>query len=983
MTIVLYIRCRAQGHAAMCYTTDNGLPQNSVKDITQDRYGYIWISTENGILRYDGRRFLQWPGIPLNNLHFKSFYGSREKDSILIRNEYEKDRLMIRGREPVKIKPATEAASEGTLLAGQYYWYFRRSTLNEPMVRSHYMMTTSRGRLLFSRQGIRLLPKDSGAEIRLRSSFDVSQMASTFVAGRCVFLADYSSGQVINLSVRDSSPKYHALLKGKDVSVYFSQLNGQAFLMHGDTVYLMEEHAGQLTFRKLFHHPGIRAHRVFCAYYDEASGILYLGSIYKGLMVLRPNLFVCSKTDNPDELPSFRSFLPFPGGKVVDQSGRIFSPAGLAGNFNFDPTNSKDGMSYDDHGNILCYRSNIVARYGPPPVFQKFRIQMPSTEKVIYIFKSDGQWFICNGRNEVYTLTQYNDDSFRRPVRTYRLSGKPYCMRRYGAGTILLGCMNGLYLLDHLKGRKVLLSREVNVKNIERTRDGNFWFLTVANGIYLFRNKQLIRMPLDDAGHLKAAHYMLEDKRGYLWISTNNGLYRVRRKMLLSYAQDPSVPVHYYRYSTRDGLNTNEFNGIGRPGATLLDNGSFAFPSMDGVVFFEPNRTKALYPLPASLTVSRITVGGKTTIFRNRFCLPNDFYRAEVHVDAAYYGNSDNLIMEARLDGDGGRGWQRLGEDGIYTIERIEPGEHMLQVRMLKNDLGTYESRSISFRIEPLFYQTRWFRILLSFLILGTTAMLIRVWTRNLREKLRTQKAISTAIEERLSLESGYHEDLLHAVTHDVATPIKHLSNLSRLMLETTDPELRSKYFESIYRSTEDLYNHTLELREYRSAFYEDTVTSRPYALHDLVETKLLLFGEMARYGGVRIINDVPEALHIFVNRSIMSIITQNLIDNALKNTRDGTVAVSAQISENTLAITVSDSGTGMSPQLRAYYNGLAKAAENEGESISRSGIGLQLSIRLARKLNAQLVFANNSPKGTMITLKLDLNYVQKNTDSR
>jgi len=31
------------------YTTDNRLPQNSIKDIIKDKYGFIWLTTENGI----------------------------------------------------------------------------------------------------------------------------------------------------------------------------------------------------------------------------------------------------------------------------------------------------------------------------------------------------------------------------------------------------------------------------------------------------------------------------------------------------------------------------------------------------------------------------------------------------------------------------------------------------------------------------------------------------------------------------------------------------------------------------------------------------------------------------------------------------------------------------------------------------------------------------------------------------------------------
>lgn len=39
------------------YTTENGLPQNSVYAIVQDHYGYLWIGTEDGLARFDGYSF--------------------------------------------------------------------------------------------------------------------------------------------------------------------------------------------------------------------------------------------------------------------------------------------------------------------------------------------------------------------------------------------------------------------------------------------------------------------------------------------------------------------------------------------------------------------------------------------------------------------------------------------------------------------------------------------------------------------------------------------------------------------------------------------------------------------------------------------------------------------------------------------------------------------------------------------------------------
>lgn len=36
------------------YTPADGLTSNSISDIIQDKYGYIWIATWNGLNRYDG-----------------------------------------------------------------------------------------------------------------------------------------------------------------------------------------------------------------------------------------------------------------------------------------------------------------------------------------------------------------------------------------------------------------------------------------------------------------------------------------------------------------------------------------------------------------------------------------------------------------------------------------------------------------------------------------------------------------------------------------------------------------------------------------------------------------------------------------------------------------------------------------------------------------------------------------------------------------
>src|SRR5262249_51330908 len=55
------------------WTADNGLPQNSVRDILQTRDGYIWLTTFDGLARFDGVRFTVFnkgnsPGMASNRL---------------------------------------------------------------------------------------------------------------------------------------------------------------------------------------------------------------------------------------------------------------------------------------------------------------------------------------------------------------------------------------------------------------------------------------------------------------------------------------------------------------------------------------------------------------------------------------------------------------------------------------------------------------------------------------------------------------------------------------------------------------------------------------------------------------------------------------------------------------------------------------------------------------------------------------------------
>src|SRR5689334_25441049 len=61
----------AQSYSSVQYGTKDGLPSSTVYAITQDKDGFIWFGTENGLCRFDGKNFKTFTtkdGLPDNSI---------------------------------------------------------------------------------------------------------------------------------------------------------------------------------------------------------------------------------------------------------------------------------------------------------------------------------------------------------------------------------------------------------------------------------------------------------------------------------------------------------------------------------------------------------------------------------------------------------------------------------------------------------------------------------------------------------------------------------------------------------------------------------------------------------------------------------------------------------------------------------------------------------------------------------------------------
>ena len=57
MVVACAVQCAAQQPVFNHYSVDDGLPSNTVYNITQDSQGYLWFATGIGVSRFDGHEF--------------------------------------------------------------------------------------------------------------------------------------------------------------------------------------------------------------------------------------------------------------------------------------------------------------------------------------------------------------------------------------------------------------------------------------------------------------------------------------------------------------------------------------------------------------------------------------------------------------------------------------------------------------------------------------------------------------------------------------------------------------------------------------------------------------------------------------------------------------------------------------------------------------------------------------------------------------
>ncbi len=212
------------------------------------------------------------------------------------------------------------------------------------------------------------------------------------------------------------------------------------------------------------------------------------------------------------------------------------------------------------------------------------------------------------------------------------------------------------------------------------------------------------------------------------------------------------------------------------------------------------------------------------------------------------------------------------------------------------------------------------------------------------REVQELSQTLAYAAGE-LSKVEGLRQELIANVSHDLRTPLTMIAGYGEMMRDIpgeNTPENVQIIIDETRRLT-GLVNDMLDLEKLQAG--EHTLNAIPLSLTAMVQETLLRYQQLVEREGYRILFSPREEVLVEGDRSKLSQVIYNLINNAINYTgEDKTVTVEQRVEDGWVTLSVTDSGPGIPPEHLPYvWDRYYKVPKAHKRAAVGSGLGLSI----------------------------------------
>ncbi|RRB07823.1 hybrid sensor histidine kinase/response regulator transcription factor [Larkinella rosea] len=966
-------------------TQREGLPQAFVPAITQDRQGFIWVGTLDGLCRYDGNEFKVYR--PASPLQVRPDNWGR----LWLKSEHDLDWF----------DPATETFHPFTR-----HPFFRKHFPQEH-IRSFFVENPSRIWLGLAFEGLVSVDLATHRFRRFRHQPGNPHSLSNDMVKNIVIdyqkrlwvatdtgldRFDESTGRFVHLPLPTSAPDYKPdssiiglylkpdgdllLLSGRHLTVYPARTGppkqfrlpksyykgivpdfatdsqGNDYITVNDLYRFNERTGPQLLYDSTL----IQSCQ---SIYIDRSDVLWLGTQGAGIRKynLRSSRFTALpyRVGFPSDL-----FTRILGMKTTELSTRFAK----TNPYNFRYTYDRQGKLWFSAGPGNLYRLDLrtkLAEMIPQPAGLPDK---PDGKPVLLTSDPQGGiWLAHRLKAWQYDELHRTWHAFPFPIRRQQANERQSIQMIVDERFVwVLTGSDGFFRTDrktgtvrhytHQPGDSTSLSSNNLTGLVADLVDPNkFWIGTYGSGLCLFDKQtgRVRRLTQKDGLPNEVIYTAIPDRRGFVWVATNQGLCQLNRK---------TFQTRVYTYE--DGLQADEFNRFHQ---LELPDGRIILGGLEGLTAFKPDELQEdTYQPEVQLTDiqinNRMLEPGSLTNNRAVHTLDVlDLSHNQNFVTASFaamqFNRRSKIRFRYQLEG--------LDPDWIVTERPIavytdlRPGYYTLKLNA-SNTSAVWSShvRTVSVIVHRPWWTTWWALMLYFLLLAGIAYGLIRMYLNRIR--LRQSMELQEKKAEQLRLLDEMKTRFFSNITHEFRTPITLIMTPTEQLLNRfREPEDRRRLNTISQNANQllDLVNQLLDLSKLEAGAVKTDEARGD--LREFVEIIVQSFQPEAEERGIMLRFLARQlAEEYWFDKGKLERIVYNLVANALKFTPSGgqvecLIEMVEYKNAEVVKITVRDSGIGISPnhlphifdrfyQVEDSASGLLAQKQQGG-----TGIGLSL----------------------------------------
>ncbi|MGJ1434462.1 two-component regulator propeller domain-containing protein [Sphingobacterium siyangense] len=1016
-------------------SVDKGLSQSTVFAITQDTLGFIWVGTQDGLNRYDGKTFTIYKPSKDNKSSISSYYVF----SIFV----DKDgNLWAGGNGGLSLYNAnTDSFKNYALHPKPGEWYVTNIIQDQ---QGGIWASTNTGEIYrydLKNDTFREL-KSNVAVYGAKGIYSIASLGKELLLGteNGLFIYEIKSGRTRSLSnpfgniwvnyfYRDG-PFLWIGTEGKGLLRLDTRnhqfINYLRIPMNGRSIAdnnirgITKDASGKLwigtfgglsifdgvgNFENYYHHTNapmtLSQNSVRCIFRDRQGG-MWLGTYYGGLNyfhndhinfnLLSQNTGTAMLNDkvvNVIKEDNNGNFWIGTNDKGVDywqpkrNTIRHFAYQETGGSIS---SNNIKAIAFGTEGKILLGTHNsglniLDPKTGYCQVFRHLQDNPRSISgDMVYALLKDHSGKIWVGTKT--GLDQFDDvsgefNAFKADKNGIRLSSMEInFLMEDSKKRIWIGTNNGLnmYNLNHERLEQMensTLSNDV-INFIAEDKKGRIWIGT-RDGLNLFdESKRSFINYKDRPDFTKGTiNSILPDEEGNIWLGLSSGL--------VKYNTDSGQRVYF------DGLHTLQNTQLNLNAACRAKDGMMLFGGINGITYFYP---KSINHAPLKLRIvftglelfnKTISAGDGTHILDQQVDAVNALQFNHEQKQFTIFFNTFNFIApnstrySYMLEGYD-QEWQQVENIPKASYANLPAGKYVFRVKATGSLGEQSPERSLEIIIKPIWYKTTWFYLLLAVSVAAAGYVVYRILIE--RVQARHQLKLERIQREKNNYLNKVKMDFFTNVSHEFRTPLSLImAPLEEILARPgLDRKLRQSH-ELIMRNTKRLFDMVNQLLDFRKT--ELGTRKLQVSRVDLVDLTAQVSHSFKPLADKLHIDfafiPAMESLVCYIDRVAVESMLYNLLSNAFKYSAAGdSVWVELEANAMEAIIRVKDTGRGIAHEHQHRIFESFYQIDQKEMNLG-SGVGLAFTKSLVDLHHGDITVSSELGQGSIFTIRLPL----------